>query len=97
MAFPGGTLVTLHCVCDCRCLTLGTTLTDRFFARKTVDRLFVSESAPDAWHGYKTNLPIWPQEHQPVSDMGDKDRCDPAKLLEECKAGVAELEFHPRP
>lgn len=44
----------------------------------------------------QTNLPIWPQEHQPVSDMGDKDRCDPAKLLEECKAGVAELEFHPR-
>lgn len=48
-----------------------------------------------AW--IQTNLPIWPQEHQPVSVMGDKDRCDPAKLLEKCNAGVAELEFHPRP
>lgn len=55
LAFPGGTLATLHYVRDCRCLI--STLTDRFFARETVDRLFVSESAPDAWHGYKPICP----------------------------------------
>jgi len=48
-----------------------------------------------AW--VQTNLPIWPRERRSVSDVGNKDRYDPAKLLEEYNAGVADLEFHPSP